>query len=136
MNAAPATSQVRSVFEVALRQELLASGLFAELEVGGTDAEDHLLVAIGSFRADAGDAEVAAAVELAWATVAFHHWQAGAFLVEDGHVELQAATLDRPAGRYVTLHLVAERLPAPVATDTVLPRQRYEAAPVRALASV
>lgn len=125
MNAAPATSRVRSVVEDALRQELLASGLFADLEVGSTGVEDHLLVVLGSFRADVDDARVAAAVERAWAAVAFHHWQAHAFLTADGHVELQAATLDRPGGRYLTLHLVVERV---AGADAALPRQRAEAA--------
>lgn len=141
MNAVPATSRIRSVVEDGLRQELLASGLFADLEVGSTDAEDHLLVVLGSFRADVPDARVISAVEQAWAAVAFHHWQAHAFLTADGHVELQAATLDRPSGRYVTLHLVLERAAAlagavtadpvaadPVAAGSALPRQRAEAA--------
>lgn len=130
MNAAPATSRVRSVFEDGLRQELLASDLFADLEVGSTDAEDHLLVVLGSFRADVDDARVTAAVEAAWGAVAFHHWQAHAFLTADGHVELQAATLDRPGGRYLTLHLVVERAAVPVGADAVLPQQRTETAPV------
>lgn len=121
MNAAPATSQVRSVFETALREELLASGVFTDLEVGSTDAADHLVVVLGTFRADAIEDDVARAVQYAWASVAFHHWQAHAFLTDDGHVELQAATLDRPGGRYLTLHLVVERSAVPVAA---VPAQR------------
>lgn len=142
INAAPATSQVRSVFEDALRQELLASGVFTELEVGSTDAADHLLVALGSFSADADEEQVSAAVRSAWAAVAFHHWQAHAILTEDGHVELQAATLDRPAGRYLTLHLVVQRteVPVPLAPSatvpsTTVPQQRLTP-PVTALAGV
>lgn len=132
LNAVPATSQVRSVFETALREELLASGVFTDLEVGSTDAADHLLVALGSFRADVTEDEVARAVQYAWSAVAFHHWQAHAFLTDDGHVEMQAATLDRPGGRYLTLHLVVERSPVPAAA---VPSQRGDAAPMRVLAS-
>jgi hypothetical protein len=129
LNAAPATSQVRAVCEAALRAELLATGVFTDLEVGSTSAADHLLVVLGGFRADVSEDEVARAVQYAWSAVAFHHWQSHAFLTEDGHVEMQAATLDRPGGRYLTLHLVVERSAAPV-----VPQQRAEAAPMPALA--
>jgi hypothetical protein len=119
LNSAPATSQVRKVFEAGLREELLASGVFTDLEVGGTDAEDHLVVALGGFRSGLTEDEVLAAVEQAWGAVAFHHWRAAAVLTDDGHVELQAATLDRPNGRYVTFHLVVKRIGASVAPAAV-----------------
>lgn len=127
LNAGPASSQARRVFEVALREELLASGVFVTLEVGSSDEADHLLVALGSFRADVDQAVVVAAVERAWDTVAFHHWSGHAFLTEDGHVELQAATLDRPNGRYVTFHLVVERsaVLSGAAPVSVMPMQRH-----------
>lgn len=126
LNAAPVTARVRQVFEAGLREELLASGLFGEVEVGGTDAADHLLVALGSFHDGFGEEQVAQAVGRAWAAVAFHHWQAHAFLLADGHVELQAATLDRPGGHYVTLHLVLQRAEAPAGASPLssLPEQR------------
>jgi len=139
LNAIPVTSQVRSVFEDALRQELLATGVFTDLEVGSTDVDDHLVVALGTFRADATEAEVANAVQYAWASVAFHHWQAHAFLTDEGHVELQAATLDRPAGRYLTFHLVTERAAAPCTAIPVgaLPLQsQRDVEAVRELAHV
>lgn len=124
INAVPVTSQARSVFEDALRQELLASGVFTDLEVGSTGEEEHLLVALGGYRADVRDDEVAGVVQRAWTEIAFDHWQAHAFLSDEGHVELQAATLDRPGGRYLTLHLVVQRTTAPVAAEGELPQQR------------
>lgn len=126
LNAAPAMSPVRKAMEAGLREELLRSGLFADLEIGGTHEVDHLLVALGTFRHGVSDQQVAHAIQRAWAAVAFHHWQAHAFLIQDGHVELQAATLDRPAGHYVTLHLVAQMSEAPAEASPVanLPEQR------------
>jgi hypothetical protein len=132
LNAASATTQVRKLIARGLREELLASGVFLEVEVGGSDDPDRLVLALGSFRADADDDTVALAVERAWGALAFDHWQAHSLLVEDGHVELQAATLDRPAGRFVTVHLVAQRTADPVLP---MPQQRQPeaaAAPVLA----
>jgi hypothetical protein len=121
MNAAPATTQVRKVIERGLREELIASGVFEDVEIGGSDDPDRLVLALGTFRADADDETAVLAVEQAWRALAFDHWQACAFLTEDGHVELQAATLDRPAGRFVTVHLVAQRALTPVLS---MPEQR------------
>jgi hypothetical protein len=121
LNAAPATTQVRRIVERGLREELLDSGFFEEVEVGGSDDPDRLVLALGAFRAEVDDETVALAVERAWGALAFDHWQAYSLLTEDGHVELQAATLDRPAGRFVTVHLVAQRAVDPVRP---MPRQR------------
>lgn len=134
MNAAPATSQVRRVVEVGLRSELLASGLFEVVEVGSSDDVDRLVMALCTYNAGVTEDEARWAIERAWAGVAFHHWQSHTFLTAEGHVELQAATLDRPAGRFVTLHLVAQPAATPQAA---LPQQRRapgEAAPALALA--
>ncbi len=109
MNAAPATAQARRAFETGLREELLATGLFEDIEVGSSDDADRHVVALGTYRADVDDDATVLAIQLAWAGLAFHHWEAHAFLTADGHVELQAATLDRPGGRFVTVHLIAQR---------------------------
>lgn len=114
MNAAPVTSQVREVVETGLLEELDATGLFEEIEVGSSDDPSRLVLALCTFRADVSEAEAERAIERAWTALAFHHWSAHAFLTEDGHVELQAATLDRPGGRFVSVHLVAQRAAAPV----------------------
>lgn len=131
INAVPATSQVRRTFEVALREELLATGAFTSLEVGSTDEADHLLVVLATHAPGLTEAEVALAVEWAWGSVAFHHWQANGLLTEDGHVEFQAATLDRPAGRYVTLHLVSQAAHdvVPAGSTSLMPAQRVAPAP-------
>jgi hypothetical protein len=122
LNAAPATSQVRRVLEVGLRAELLASGVFDVVEVGRSDESDRLVLGLCTYSAEVTEDEVRWAVERAWSALAFHHWQAHAFLTDEGHVELQAATLDRPAGRFVTVHVVAQRAEAP--RTTALPSQR------------
>ena len=139
LNAGPATSQVRNVFEAALHEELLASGAFVDLEVGSTDVADHLLVALGTFRHGIAQGDIVRAVERAWAACSFHYWQAHSFLTAEGHVELQAATLDRPGGRYMTLHLVVREAVAPedLAPVTAMPEQRRtvgQSAEVRELA--
>jgi hypothetical protein len=113
LNAAPAAARVREVIETGLREELAAAGLFDEIEVGTSDDPDRLVLGLCTFRADVPDEEAAAAVERAWSALAFHHWSAHTFLTDDGHVELQAATLDRPGGRYVSVHLVAQRAALP-----------------------
>lgn len=118
MNAAPATSQVRNVFETGLREELLATGLFEDVEVGASADLERLVIALGTYRPGVSDERVEAAIASAWAGLAFHHWQSHAFLSEDGHVEFQAATLDRPGGRYVTVHLVAQRSVVPDVANT------------------
>ena len=123
-NAAPATSQVRKIVESGLREGLLATGVFDDVEVGGSGDDDRLVVALCAFPADVDDLAAAVAVERAWSALAFPYWQAHAFLAEDGHVELQAASLDRPGGRYVTLHLVAQRAGAPAASGETVPAQR------------
>jgi hypothetical protein len=126
-NATPATSQVRKVVEAGLREELLASGLFDDVEVGSGEDGERLLVALCTYRADVDDEVAAHGIERAWAALAFHHWQAHAFLTDDGHVEMQAATLDRPAGRYLTVHLVAQRAPSTSSGQElarILPPQR------------
>lgn len=108
-NAVPVTSQVRSLLETGLREELTASGLFEELELGSSDDLDRLVIGVCVYRGDVDEQAVVAAVERAWSAVAFHHWSAHAFLTEEGHVELQAASLDRPGGRFASVHLVAQR---------------------------
>jgi hypothetical protein len=138
MNAAPATNQVRQVLEAGLREELLATGFFEDVEIGASDDEERLVVALGTYRAGVDEELVAGAVARVWSRLAFHHWEAHAFLTDEGHVEFQAATLDRPAGRFVTVHLVAQRSVVPdVSVDGLelvasMPEQRHVEAPVLA----
>ena len=123
-NGAPASSQVRQAVGSALTRELEHRGVLEQLELGLTDEADHLLVVLGSFRPHLSEEQVVRAIEQAWDAVAFGHWESHAFLVEDGHVEFQAATMDRPAGQFVTLHLVVTRAEAPVPAEPTVPAQR------------
>lgn len=121
-DATPASSQVRRILEDGLREELLTTGVFTDLSVGGSSDPDRHLMVLGLFGSDLTEDEVADAVDRAWSEVAFHHWRAEAFLVQDGHVEFLALSLDRPGGHYVTVHLVVQRSTAPVVP--AVPRQR------------
>lgn len=121
-NGAPARAQVRQAAAASLHRELEHLGVLDEIEVGTTEQADHLLVVLGTFRSHLAEEQVARAVEHAWDAVAFGHWESHAFLVEDGHVELQGATMDRPAGDFLTLHLVVNR--SDVAAAPVVPSQR------------
>jgi hypothetical protein len=127
VDASVAGSVVRSVFEDGLRSELLASGLFQEVEVG-TDADaDRLVLGLATFDTAVDMLDVAAALETIWSRLAFGHWQAHAFLTAEGHVELQAATLDRPGGRFVTAHVVAHRAVSASGAEVPAPRDAAEA---------
>src|SRR5512144_25569 len=114
-NAAPVLPGVKQAFLSGLTKALLATGVFEGVEVGSSDEPDRLLLALCTFREEVPDDEVVRAVEEAWLTVAFRHWSAHAFLTEDGHVELQAASLNRPGGYFVSAHVVAQRVVAPAA---------------------
>lgn len=128
-NGVPASPGTRAGMGAALHDALLATGAFSSVEVGSTEEANNLLVVLADYLPGVTEDDVAAAVDRAWGKVAFHHWRASGQLVEDGHVEVLAATLDRPAGAYVTLHLVARRGEAPAshgvpAAAASLPRQR------------
>lgn len=109
LNAVPVTSQVRALLETGLREELTAAGLFEAVEIEGSDDPDRLVLGLCVFRSEVSEEEAMVAVERAWTALAFHHWSAHTFLTDEGHVELQAATLDRPGGRFASVHLVAQR---------------------------
>jgi len=114
VNARPSgTADLRSAaFE--LRRGLMATGLFADVEVDHTDEADHLVVAMCTFSAELSEEQAAVQLEQVWQRVRYGYWAVHSTLVDKGQVELQGATLRGVGGPYVTLHVVAQqaRIPA------------------------
>ena len=79
-----------------LHRRLASSAMFAQVEVEVTEDPERLLVALVHYRPGTPKRQVASYLEAVWITELrldgldlFH------FLVEDGHVELEAATGDQ-----------------------------------------
>ena len=114
-NAAPGSTRDLATVEGSLRSLLMSSGLFVDVEVERTDDPDQLVIALCTFDPHVSEAAVAGQLERLWADrVSYPFWEAHALLVEDEHVELEAASRPSPVGGYVTVHLVAQkaRIPA------------------------
>lgn len=100
--------------EKSLRSELIASGLFAKIEVEQTDNPDSLVIALCEYRPELAEQEIATRLEDIWRhAVAYQFWEAHTTFVDADHVEFEAATRPDSTGRYVTLHLVAQRTSVP-----------------------
>ncbi|HET6693698.1 MAG TPA: hypothetical protein VFG97_05305 [Pedococcus sp.] len=113
-NAYPGSGRDLTSMEETLRDLLLTSGVFDEVEVEHTDDPDQLVIALCHFRPDLSERDVAQLVERLWEQrVRYPFWEAHAVLVGEEHVEFEAATRDSTAGHYVTVHLVAQRAPVP-----------------------
>jgi hypothetical protein len=110
VNASPSRGTDREGVRTRLQELLEDSGLFEEVEVESTDDVDQLVIALCTFAPPTTEASVAAGLERIWSDRLRHpFWEAHATLVEDGHVELGAATRAGQLGHYVTVHLVAQR---------------------------
>jgi len=113
-NASPGTGAELVSVETTLRDMLLASGVFEEVEVEHTDDPDQLVIALCQFRPFFTEADVARHLERIWGDrVSYPFWEAHAFHVENGHVEFEAATRQSSGGHYVTVHLVAQKASIP-----------------------
>lgn len=114
-NAFPGNGDDLETVEGSLRNLLMASGVFEEVEVGRTDDPDQLVIAMCKFLPYYSESDVARHLERIWGDrVSYPFWEAHAFHVEKEHVEFQAATRHSSGGHYVTVHLVAQkaRIPA------------------------
>ena len=114
-NASPGKEEELTTVERTLRERLMASGIFEEVEVEHTDDPDHLVIALCKFLPYFTEADVAVHLERIWADrVSYPFWEAHALHVEDEHVEFEAASRHSSGGHYVTVHLVAQkaRIPA------------------------
>lgn len=114
-NAFPGSGPDLATMEDNLRELLMASGIFEEVEVEHTDDEDQLLVALCHFKPDYSEHEIAERLESMWQNrVRFPYWAAHGLMVGKEHVEFEAATRNSSTGPYVTVHLIAQkaRIPA------------------------
>jgi hypothetical protein len=114
VNASPGRGVELERVQVRLRELLEDSGLFEEVEVEHTDDLDQLVIALCTFGPSTTEAAVAVTLERIWSDrLRFPFWEAHATLVEDGHVEFEAASRAGQVGHYVTVHLVAQRTRIP-----------------------
>jgi hypothetical protein len=129
MNAPSAPAPAVEAMERTLLDALRTSDLLHSVEVDSTDDPDRRLIAMAGFGREHSEAAVAAELERLWGErVHYAHWEAHALLVDDDQVELQGGTLVSQDGFYVTVHVVAQRLEAPVApvpaAPAVVPAQK------------
>jgi hypothetical protein len=107
-NVPPASGALIDAAVSRLRQRLVASVMFAQVEVEATDDPERLMVAMVRYRPGTPVRQVCSFLEAVWISElrlpgldAFH------FLAEEGHVELESVTGDQDSGYFLTLHLVA-----------------------------
>jgi hypothetical protein len=114
-NASPAgDADIRRV-EHDLREILMSTGFFEEVEVDHTDNLDGMVIAMCKFPAQMNESQVAARLEQAWQDrLRFQFWEAHSTLVDDDQVEFQGATRTGSNGHFVTLHVVAQKAPIPL----------------------
>ena len=111
--AAPSGEQLDSLAGD-LRDLLMASGLFEEVEVETTDDPDGLVIALCQFKPEHDELDVAGALESIWNDqVRYPFWGAHSILTAPEHVELEGATRVSASGHYATIHLVAQRARIP-----------------------
>jgi len=114
-NAVPPSGVALASMEGDLRDQLMASGLFEEVEVETTDDPDALVIALCQFKPDVSEADIAGALEHMWQDrVRYPFWEAHTVIVQPEYVEFEGATRFSSAGHYATVHLVAQkaRIPA------------------------
>jgi hypothetical protein len=125
-NVTPASGVVLEAAELRLRTLLASCGMFSHVEVDRTSDPDRLLIAMVEYNPELSEAEVLGFLKGAWsAELRYLGWDAAAFIVEDEHVELQAATMHGDASHYVSMHLVAEKAAVSAAVEpSDIPAQR------------
>ncbi|GAB2746563.1 hypothetical protein [Nocardioides pakistanensis] len=119
-NASPAAAPALAGKERVLRDLLEQSGAFVSVEVEHTDDPDRLLVGLCQFRQHLSEEVVVTLLSRLWeAGVRYPYWEAHTFLVEDGHVELRAASRESHLGHYLTVHLLAQRSMVPAQREAI-----------------
>ncbi len=114
-NASPGSREDLTSVEAALKHSLEATGLFEEVEVETTEDPDHLVIGLCKFAPNLSESQVASRLEQLWEDrVRYQFWEAHATLVDEDHVEFEAATRSGTAGHYVTVHIVAQKATIPV----------------------
>ena len=114
VNASPGTGTELERVEATLRDMLMDSGVFEDVEVEHTDNPDQLVIALCTFRPFYNERDVAERLEEIWADrVRYPFWEAHAIRAGDDHVEFEAASRASHEGHYVTVHLVAQKAEIP-----------------------
>ncbi len=114
-NAYPGSGTDLATMESNLRDLLMASGIFEDVEVEQTDDPDQLVIALCRFKPEYSERDIAAHVKHLWHDrVRYPYWEAHTLIVDKEHVEFEAATRVSNTGPYVTVHMVAQkaRIPA------------------------
>lgn len=114
-NAYPGSGTDLATMEGNLRDLLMASGVFEDVEVEHTDDPDQLVIALCQFRPELDENDIAGYIQELWSDrVRYPFWEAHSLIVDQEQVELEAATRASGDGHYVTVHLVAQkaRIPA------------------------
>ena len=139
VNLPPASGAQTADAASKLRRRLVSSVMFAEVEVEATEDPERLLIAMVRFRPGTPERQVASFLEAVWITeLRLDGLDVFNFLVEDGHVEFEAATGDQDSGYYLSLQLIAvEGAPqdfegrssspseVPVETETPTTKKRF-----------
>lgn len=113
-NAYPGRGRDLMTVESSLRELLLASGLFEDVEVERTDDPDQLVIALCRFDPGYSEVDVARHLERVWRDrLSYPFWEAHTVIVDRGLVELEAASRQSTSGHYVTVHLVAQKAKIP-----------------------
>jgi hypothetical protein len=114
-NAFPGKEDDLVTVEKSLRDLLMSSGVFEEVEVEHTNDPDQLVIALCKFLPFFKETDVARHLERIWGDrVSYPFWEAHAVSIQDAFVEFEAATRAGSTGHYVTVHLVAEQARIPV----------------------
>jgi hypothetical protein len=109
-NASPAAEPDVRRLEQDLREVLVSTGFFEDVEVDHTDNPDGMVIAMCTFPSQMDRAQVAARLEQAWEDrLRFQFWEAHSTLVDDEQVEFLGATRTGSNGAFVTVHLVAQK---------------------------
>ncbi len=107
-NLPPASGAPLDAAAARLRRRLGSSVMFAQVEVEVTEDPERLVVALVRFRPGTPGRQVASFLEAVWITeLRLSGLDVFNFLVEPGHVELEAATGDHDAGYFLSLQLIA-----------------------------
>ena len=113
-NAFPGSRKDLVTVERTLRDMLMSSGIFLHVEVEHTDDPDRLVVALCRFDPAYTEQDIAEVMQWMWKDrVSYPYWEAHSLLVDNAHVEFQAATRTGHDGHYVTVHMVAEQVRIP-----------------------
>ena len=107
-NLPPAPAALVEAAASRLRQRLVASVMFTQVEVESTEDPQRLLVAMVRYRPGTPERQVSSFLEAVWISeLRLSGLDVFNFLAEDGHVELESVTGDQESGYFLSLHLIA-----------------------------